>query len=177
MPTVALAPDRFFGPDVRQAQVAHDLYALVRDLPLLCPHGHVDPRLLADPDYSFGTPVDLLLIPDHYIYRMLYSQGIALERLGLPRRDGAPVETDHRAIWQLFAENFYLFRGTPTGVWLADELYNLFELPVPLTGATAQRSYDHLTERLAAPEFRPRALFERFNIQVLCTTDAATDTP
>ncbi|MCC7358548.1 MAG: glucuronate isomerase [Anaerolineales bacterium] len=170
-----LAPDRFFGPDQRQQQVAAELYGLVKDLPLVCPHGHVDPRLLAEPDYQFGTPVDLLLLPDHYIFRMLYSQGLALERLGIARRDGGPVETDHRAIWQLFADHFYLFRGTPTGVWLADVLYNLFELPARLSGATAQRSYDHLAERLRSPAFRPRALFERFNIEVLCTTDAATD--
>ncbi len=169
-------PDRFFGPDPRQREIAKRLHSLVAKLPLVCPHGHVDPRLLADPDYSFGTPVDLILIPDHYIFRMLYSQGIALERLGLPRRDGGPVETDHRAIWQLFAEHFYLFRGTPTGVWLADELYTIFGIDEPLNGDTAQRIYDTLTERLASPAYRPRALFERFNIEVLCTTDAATDT-
>jgi glucuronate isomerase len=145
-------------------------------MPLVCPHGHVDPRLLADPDYSFGTPVDLLLTPDHYVFRMLYSQGIALERLGLARRDGGPVETDPRAIWQLFAEHFYLFRGTPTGLWLAAELHDIFELSEPLNGATAQAHYDQIVERLATPAFRPRALFERFNIEVLCTTDAATDT-
>ncbi len=170
------AADRYLGPDPRQKEIALHLYGRVAGLPLVCPHGHVDPRLLADPDYAFGTPVDLILLPDHYIFRMLYSQGIALERLGLPRRDGGPVETDHRAIWQLFAEHFHLFRGTPTGVWLADELHNIFGLAEPLSAATAQRSYDHLVECLASPEFRPRALFERFGIEVLCTTDAATDT-
>ncbi len=78
--------NRYFSPE-RQA-VAAELYAEVKALPLVCPHGHVDPGLLADPDYDFGTPVDLLIIPDHYIFRMLYSQGISLESLGIPRRDG-----------------------------------------------------------------------------------------
>jgi glucuronate isomerase len=134
----------------------------------------VDPRLLADPDYTFGTPVDLLLIPDHYVFRMLYSQGLTLERLSIPRRDGGPVEADHRQIWQVFAEHFYLFRGTPTGLWLRDELREIFGVAEPLTAASAQRVYDHITARLASPEFRPRALFERFNIEILSTTDAAT---
>jgi len=168
-------PDRFFDPDPTQRAVARDLYESIADRPLICPHGHVDPRLFADPDYSFGSPVDLLIIPDHYVFRLLYSRGISLESLGVPRRDGAPVETDHRRIWQTFADNFYLFRGTPTGVWLDDELTNIFGVEEKLTTASAQRIYDHIAAKLAAPEFKPRALFERFNIEVLCTTDAATD--
>ena len=92
-----------------------ELYKSVADLPIISPHGHVDPRLLADENASFGTPADLLIIPDHYVFRMLYSQGIPLENLGIPRKDGGPVEKDHRRIWQIFAEHFYLFRGTPTG--------------------------------------------------------------
>src|ERR1700709_2438762 len=91
--------NRYFEPE--NAPIARELYERVKDLPLICPHGHVDPRLLADPDYQFGTPVDLLIIPDHYIFRMLYSQSIPLENLGIPTRDGSPVETDHRKIWQL----------------------------------------------------------------------------
>lgn len=168
-------PDRFFDPDPTQRAIARELYAGVAALPLICPHGHVDPRLFADPDYSFGSPVDLLIIPDHYVFRLLYSRGLSLESLGVPRRDGAPVETDHRRIWQIFAEHFYLFRGTPTGVWLNDELTNIFGIEEKLTGESAQRIYDCLEEKLVTPEFKPRALFERFNIEVLCTTDAATD--
>ncbi len=124
--TINLPEDRYFDPDPRQKELAQHLYSQVANLPLICPHGHVDPRMFADPDYSFGSPVDLLIIPDHYVFRMLYSQGIPLEKLGLPRRDGGPVEQDHRRIWQVFAENFYLFRGTPTGVWLAHELQDVF---------------------------------------------------
>lgn len=178
MPSIpwALSPDRCFDSDPARRTVARELYASVKDLPLVCPHGHVPPALLADPAASLGTPTELFIIPDHYIFRMLYSQGVPLEDLGIPTRDGTPVETDHRRIWQRFAENFYLFRGTPTGLWLADELVNLFGVDERLNGDSAQRIYDHLEAQLARPQFTPRALFDRFNIELLCTTDAATDT-
>jgi glucuronate isomerase len=171
-----LADDRYFGPDPRQKDIAIQLYATVAHLPLICPHGHVDPRMFADPDYSFGTPVDLLLIPDHYIFRMLYSQGIRLEDLGIPRLDGGPVERDHRKIWQTFAEHFYLFRGTPTGLWLTHEFEDVFGVRQKLTPDSAQEIYDQIAACLESPETRPRRMFERFNIEVLCTTDAATET-
>ncbi len=170
-----LAPDRCFDPEPSQRALARDLYATVRYLPLLCPHGHVPASLLADPEACLGDPAALFVIPDHYVTRMLYSHGVPLEALGLPARDGTPVETDPRQIWQRFAERFYLFRGTPTGLWLADELVNLFGVSERLDGASAQRIYDHLEAQLARPEFRPRALLARFNIALLCTTDAATD--
>jgi glucuronate isomerase len=174
-PKINLPDDRYFGPDPAQKKIAQELYATVADLPLVCPHGHVDPRLLADPEYSFGSPTELLLIPDHYVFRMLYSQGIPLENLGMPRQDGGEVEHDHRRIWQTFAENFYLFRGTPTGMWLTDELHSVFGVEDKLTGESAQDIYDQIADCLAQPEFRPRRLFEQFNIEVLTTTDAATD--
>lgn len=156
--------------------LAQNLYEQAKSLPLICPHGHVDPRLFAAPDYTFGSPVDLLIIPDHYIFRMLYSQGIALESLGIPRKDGASVETDHRKIWQLVCDHWYLFRGTPTGIWLRDELRDVFDIDQKLNSANAQFIYDAISERLRQPDFTPRRLFERFNIEVLATTDAATDT-
>ena len=168
--------DRYFDPDPRQRDIARRLYESAVRLPLICPHGHVDPRLFADPDYSLGTPTDLLLIPDHYIFRMLYSQGIPLERLGIPARDGSAVEMDHRRIWQLFAENFFLFRGTPTGMWLKDELREVFGVDETLDGKSAQTIYDTIASQLSRSEFRPRRMFEKFNIEVLATTDAATDT-
>ncbi len=168
-----LREDRYFSPDPAQKKIAQELYASAAKLPLICPHGHVDPKMFADPDYSFGTPTDLLIIPDHYIYRMLYSRGIALEKLGIPRLDGEPVETDHRKIWQIFAEHFYLFRGTPTGMWLTHELQDVFGIQEKLTGDTAQPVYDQIVACLASPAFRPRALYEHFNIEVLSTTDAA----
>ncbi|HEY84689.1 MAG TPA: glucuronate isomerase [Chloroflexi bacterium] len=175
MTPLHLSEDRYFDPTPKQKEIAKHLYSRVATLPLVCPHGHVDPRLFADPDYSFGSPTDLLLIPDHYIFRMLYSQGIPLEKLGVPRRDEGAVEPDHRAIWQLFAENFYLFRGAPTGMWLRDELYTVFGVEEKLTGESAQDIYDQIAAKLASPDFNPRKLYEQFNIEVLCTTDAATD--
>lgn len=170
-----LSPDRFFSPDPAQRRVARELYERIADLPIVSPHGHVDPALLADENATFGTPADLFIIPDHYVFRMLYSQGVPLEALGIPRRDGGPVEADHRKIWQVFADHFYLFRGTPSGSWLAHELYEVFGIQQKLTGATAQAIYDELADKLARPEYRPRALFDRFKIEVLCTTDAASD--
>jgi glucuronate isomerase len=171
-----LSPNRCFAADPSRRAVARELYARVEDLPLVSPHGHVLPALLADPDATLGTPAELFIIPDHYVFRMLYSQGIPLEDLGVPTRDGTPVETDHRRIWQRFAEHFYLFCGTPSGLWLTTELVELFGVDERLDGESAQRIYDHLEEQLARPEFTPRALLDRFNIELLCTTDAATDT-
>ncbi len=170
-----LPEDRYFDPDPAQRRVARELYERVARLPLVCPHGHVDPRLLADPEASFGTPAELLIIPDHYVFRLLYSQGIPLEAVGIRRRDGGPVERDHRRIWQIFADHFYLYRGTPTGAWLVQELVEVLGVETKLTPATAQLVYDEIEARLARPEFRPRALFERFNVEVLCTTDNVTD--
>jgi glucuronate isomerase len=174
-PSYALPEDRYFDAEPRQKEIALHLYRQVADKPLVCPHGHVDPRMFADPDYQFGSPADLLLIPDHYIFRMLYSQGIPLEDLGVPRVDGGPVESDQRKIWQIFAENFYLFRGTPTGMWFKQELIEVFGVREQLNGASAQRIYDHIADCLTRAEFRPRRLFEQFNIEVLATTDAAHD--
>ncbi|MCU0507575.1 MAG: glucuronate isomerase, partial [Anaerolineae bacterium] len=121
-------------------------------------------------------PADLLIIPDHYVFRMLYSQGVPLEALGVPRADGGQIETDHRKIWQTFAEHYYLFRGTPSGAWLDQELVELFGVDEKLNGRNAQAVYDAIAAKLALPEYRPRALFEQFNIEVLATTDAASDT-
>jgi glucuronate isomerase len=170
-----LNPDRYFDPNPEVRAIARALHVRAATLPLVCPHGHVDPRLLAD-DLPFPDPARLIVIPDHYIFRLLYSQGVTLERLGVPRLDGGPVETDPRRIWRLFGEHFHLFRGTPTGVWLSHELQEVFDIDEPLNGRTAMRIYEEVAARLERPEFRPRALFERFNIEVLCTTDAATDT-
>jgi len=168
--------ERYFSPDPAQRAIALDLYNQVKNLALICPHGHVDPRLFAEADYRFGTPVDLLIIPDHYIFRMLYSQGIALEALGIPRKDGATVESDHRKIWQTVCDHWYLFRGTPTGIWLRDELRDVFGIEQKINSANAQAIYDAIADKLQDPAFSPRQLFERFNIEVLATTDSATDT-
>jgi len=183
-----LNPDRYFSSDTAMRDVARELYQSVASLPLISPHGHVDPRLFSDPNATFGSPADLFIIPDHYVTRMLYSQGIPLESLGvqpsplspLPFRErgaegGVRVESDHRKIWRLFCENFHIFRGTPSGIWLTDELASVFGVDEKPNASNADRLFDLISEKLASPEFSPRKLFERFNIEVLCTTDAATD--
>lgn len=169
-----LDPDRYFDSDPAVREVARGLYGRVQHLPLVCPHGHVDPKLLSENE-AFPGPAQLIIIPDHYVLRMLYSQGIPLEKLGVPSRNGEPAETDYRKVWHIFGENFYLFRGTPTGAWLKHEFSEVFGISQPLNGQTAAGIYDQIEEKLSTPEFRPRALFERFNIEVLCTTDKATD--
>ena len=115
-----LSPDRYFSPIPGVREIARELYQLGAAFPLVCPHGHVDPRLLAL-DTPFPDPAALIVIPDHYIVRMLYSQGVPMESLGIPRTDGGPTETDPRRIWQLFGDHFYLFRGTPSGAWRGDD--------------------------------------------------------
>jgi glucuronate isomerase len=170
-----LHPDRFFDPEPGVRRAARELYEGVRSLPLVCPHGHVDPRLLAD-DEPFPEPAALIIIPDHYVFRMLYSRGVPMERLGVPTVDGASVETDPTRIWRTFAAHWHLFRGTPTGAWLDQELHDVFGVRVRLSASTASYVYDQVAERLRSPEFRPRALFDRFNIEILTTTDAAADT-
>jgi glucuronate isomerase len=170
-----LHPDRYFDANPVRREIARRLYQRVAELPLVCPHGHVDPRLLALNE-RFPNPASLIVIPDHYIFRMLYSQGVPLEDLGIPRQDGGPVEQDPRRIWQRFADHFYLFRGTPTGCWLKHEFADVFGITETLNSKNAMEVYDRIEECLAKPEYRPRALFERFRIEVLCTTDAATDT-
>ena len=169
-----LHPDRFFDREPSVLRIARELYAETRDLPLVCPHGHVDPALLAE-DRAFPEPATLIVVPDHYIIRMLYSQGVPMEALGIPTRDGTPVERNPRKIWRVFASYSYLFRGTPTGAWLDHELAEVFGVRTRLSGETADVIYEEISEKLQSPEFRPRALFERFRIEVLATTDRATD--
>ncbi len=183
------SPDRFFSPDPTTVRLsahgearslARGLYEPVASLPIISPHGHVDPSLFSDPKATFGSPADLFIIPDHYVTRMLYSQGIELQRLGVRELESSGntnhLITNHRVIWELFCSNFYLFRGTPSGIWLAHELSEVFGIDEKPSAANADRLYDIISEKLASPEFSPRKLFERFNIELLATTDAATDT-
>ncbi len=171
---LVLDENRFFDPDPTIRTIARELYERVKDLPIVCPHGHVDPRIFAD-NKPFSDPAGLIIVPDHYVYRMLYSQGIPLESLGMPFVDGRPVENDSRKVWQTFCDHFYLFVGTPSGVWLKHEFSTVFGIEEKVTGASAQRIYDRIQEKLHTAAFLPRALFNRFNIEVLTTTDAATD--
>ncbi len=170
-----LNPYRFFDADPIIRKIANELYLEVIDLPIVSPHGHVDPQIFAE-NSPFPDPTELILIPDHYVFRMLYSQGISMESLGIPTLDGTPVETDHRKIWQIFADNYFLFDATPTGAWLAYEFGEVFAIEEKLNSRNAMNIYDELQEKLKSSEFLPRTLFEKFNIEVLSTTDAATDT-
>ncbi len=163
--TNRLNPDRFFDSDPAIRRVARALYDETRDLPIVSPHGHVDARVLAE-NAPFPEPASLIVQPDHYILRLLYANGVPLESL---------LKAEPRRVWQLFAEHYHLLRGSPSGAWLDYELHELFGIRERLSGETAARIYDAMAEQLASPEFRPRALFERFNIEVLATTDAATD--
>lgn len=166
--------DRFFDADPTIRQHARAIFEETRGLPIVSPHGHVDAARLASDD-TFPDPAALLITPDHYLLRMLYSRGVPLPALGVRPRTGEAYERDPRRIWQTFADHWHLFRATPSRAWLEFELQEVFGVADPLTPANAGRVYDAITERLRSPEFRPRALFRRFRIEVLATTDAATD--
>jgi glucuronate isomerase len=166
--------DRLFPAEPSARAVARRLYETVHHLPIVSPHGHTDPRWYAE-NAPFADPASLLVVPDHYVFRMLYSQGVPLEDLGVPRSDGGPVETDGRTIWRRFAERYHLFRGTPSRMWLDHTFATLFGLDVPLSAETADHCYDRIAECLAGDDFRPRALFERFNIEVIATTESPLD--
>ena len=169
-----LDPDRLFPLEPRARALARTLHAEVRDLPIVSPHGHTDPRWYAE-DAPFPDPAQLFVVPDHYVFRMLCSQGVPLADLGVPRVDGGPTETHGRRIWRRFAENYHLLRGTPSRLWLDYTFEHVFGLDVPLSAATADRCYDAIADCLARPEYRPRALFERFGIEAISTTDSALD--
>ena len=172
-----LHEDRYFDPDPTIRRYARSLYDETRALPIISPHGHVDPGILAKNE-TFTHPTSLIVTPDHYILRMLYSRGVPLESLGVAAIDGKPpaAESDPRRIWQTFADHWHLFRATPTRAWLEYELSEVFGVARDLDSDSAQPVYDAIVERLKSPEFRPRALLKRFNIEVLATTDAASDT-
>ncbi len=166
--------NRFFDPNPTVRSIAFELYNGIKDLPIVSPHGHVDPKIFSE-NKPFPNPTELIIIPDHYVFRMFYSQGISFDYLGILRVDGKPVETDPRKVWQVFCENFYLFTGTPTGAWLQHEFVTVFGIDEKLNGESGQRIYDRIEEKLQTPEFLPRAMFDRFNVEVLTTTDAAGD--
>ncbi|WP_188849225.1 glucuronate isomerase [Aureimonas glaciei] len=166
--------DRLFPVDDRGRGLARSLYRTVKDLPIISPHGHTDPRWYAENE-NFPDPAQLFVTPDHYIFRMLASQGVALADLGVPDAAGHATETDGRKIWRIFAEHFHLFRGTPTRLWLDHSFETLFGIDVRLSSATADETYDTIAEHLARDAFKPRALFERFNIEAIATTEGALD--
>ena len=164
-----LAPDRLFPVEPSVRQLTRQLYESVAALPIVSPHGHTDPAWFAS-DAAFGNATELLLTPDHYLFRMLYSQGVALEDLGV----GNPA-ADPRTAWRIFAERYDLFRGTPSRIWLDWVFAEAFGIAVRLDGTTADHYFDTITGALATDAFRPRALFERFNIEVIATTESPLD--
>jgi glucuronate isomerase len=173
-PPLALSEDRLFPAEPTVRAVARRLYAAIADLPIVSPHGHTDPRWFASNE-NFADPVELLVAPDHYLYRMLYSQGIALEALGIRSGDEKGAAADSRGAWRTFATHYHLFRGTPSRLWLDYVFVKIFDLDVRLTSATADLYFDRILERLARADYRPRELFDRFRIEVLATTESPLD--
>ena len=171
---MALHPDRLLPNDPQTRAIARRLYDSVAGLPILSPHGHTDPSWYAE-DTPFPDPASLFVKPDHYVFRMLYSQGVRLEDLGVPSRDGTPVEADSRRIWRLFARHWHLFRGTPTRLWFEHSLESVFGIEERLQEANADRLYDAIASALSTEAFRPRALYGRFRIEAIATTDGALD--
>ncbi|PIP00873.1 glucuronate isomerase [Pleomorphomonas carboxyditropha] len=169
-----LSKDRLFPVEERSRGLARELYATTRDLPIISPHGHTDPRWFAE-NAPFPDPARLFVTPDHYVFRLLHSQGVPLEALGVARADGGPVETDSRLVWRLFARHFHLLRGTPSWLWLRHAFETVFGIDESLAESNADAVFDHIAGCLARPEFRPRALFERFGIEVLATTEGPLD--
>lgn len=169
-----LDPDRIFPADPTERGIARRLFTSVEALPLICPHGHTDPQWFSEND-KFSDPAHLLVVPDHYILRMLLSQGHTLQSLGVRPTDGSDYEQDGRKIWRVFAANYHLFRSTPSRIWIDHTLSTLFSIDERLSAENADRVFDIVSEHLGSDEFTPRALYERFNIEVLATTDACTD--
>ena len=170
-----MPPDRLFPADPAQRAIARRLFELAEPLPIVSPHGHTDPEWFAA-NLPFSNPSEMLVRPDHYVFRMLYSQGISLDRLGIRRLDGGVAKTEPRAIWRLLADNYRLFRGTPSGYWLDYVFRFVFGIEQKLCPENADDYYDRIDAALKTDEFRPRALFERFNIEVLATTESPLDT-
>jgi len=165
-----LHENRLFPADPSACDIAKKIYKSVRGLPIVSPHGHTQAAWFAQ-NQPFPNPAKLFVQPDHYIYRMLYSQGLSLEDLEI----GAPEIKNPRKVWRTFAEHYYLFRGTPTRIWLDFAFQELFGLNERLSAETADVIFDTISEKLRTPEFLPRALYERFNIEVLATTDSPID--
>jgi glucuronate isomerase len=172
---MSLDPQRYFPADPAQRRIAAELFATIEKLPIISPHGHTDPAWFAS-DAPFEDAVSLLLWPDHYLLRLLYSVGVTLESIGIaPRDGGGEVEKDRRRIWKRLADHYYIFRGTPCRAWLDHTFQEVFGLERPFVPASADHYYDAINEKLKQPAFRPRALFERFNIEVIATTEHSGD--
>ena len=169
-----LHQDRLLPADPGIRLIARTLYQRTKALAIVSPHGHCDPTALAD-DTPFENPATELVTKDHYILRMLYSQGVPMEALGVAPRGEPPIEIDGRQVWREFAARYHLFRGTPSKLWLDHTLQEVFGIGVPLRADNADAVYDEISLCLAQQEFRPRSLFDRFGIEFLATTEGALD--
>jgi glucuronate isomerase len=169
-----LDPERYFPSDPTQRKIAAEMFAHIEKLPIVSPHGHTDPAWFAKNE-PFEDAVSLLVWPDHYLLRMLMSAGVTLESMGIAPSDGAEYEKDRRVAWRRLAEHYPVFRATPSRLWLDHTFATVFGLDVRLEPDTADLIFDTINSKLAEPEFRPRALYERFNIEVIATTDTAID--
>ena len=169
-----LHPDRLFPASEPARSIARELYPEVRDLPLICPHGHTDPAWFAG-NTRFSDPAALFLTPDHYVLRMLRSRGLSYDDLGVPRKDGKPV-AEGRAAWRLFAANYHLFAGTPSKTWIDHSLDWAFGIKDDLSPATADAIYDTIDAAIATPELLPRAILDKARVEVIATTEFALDT-
>ena len=169
---LALHPDRLLPADPGARAVARRLYDEVRALPIISPHGHVDAHLLVD-DEAFRDPASLFVTPDHYVTRLLHANGVPLAELGVGA--GPLSEPAARTAWRHLCSHWPDFRGTPVRTWLECELVEIFGIDVRPCAATADEIYDLVAARLADDAYRPRALFERFGIDVLATTDDPCD--
>ncbi len=168
-----LNPNRLLGSSPDQWRIAGPLYESVCDLPIISPHGHTDPAWFAE-NQPFDNASELFLTPDHYVLRMLCSQGISYDALGVPRLDGSAV-ADPRSAWRLFAENYHLFIGTPSRLWIDHSLNWAFDLNEPLSAANADTVFDQINERLGDEDLRPRAVLDRANVEYIATTEFALD--
>ena len=166
-----LNSNRLFPVDLKKRTIAKSLYEQVCDLPIISPHGHCDPIWFSK-NKRFPDPAQLFVIPDHYVLRMLVSQGFTLNELGLQTLNKSVSEKDPKKIWKKFSENYYLFRGTPTAMWLDYSFEKVFGISKPLNSETGEFYYDCLQEKLNQPDFLPRALFDKSNIELLATTDS-----
>src|SRR5690242_3597419 len=150
-----LHPDRLLPSDPGVRVIARRLYDAVRELPIISPHGHVDPRMLLD-DEPFPDPATLFVTPDHYVTRLLHANGIGLDALGVAQ--GPLREAQAREVWRLLCTHWSIYRGTPVRWWLESELVDIFGVDLTPSAESADTIYDHLAQRLATDAYRPRAL-------------------
>lgn len=168
-----LNEDRLFPIESSARTTCRTLYESVKDLPIISPHGHTDPSWFAI-NAPFSNPTELLLKPDHYVLRMLYSQGLSMEELGIQPRQGS-CEQDPRVIWKRFAKHYHVFNGTPSKMWLDFVFVKAFNIDVKLSENTAEHYYEVIDSALKTSAFLPRNLFDNYKIELLSTTESPLD--